>query len=406
MKTLFTLAWRNIWRNKRRTLIASASVFFAVLLSLVMRSMQQGYYDYMIDASVRTYTGHIQIHGRDYWEKRSLEESMTVSSDLEASIRSLDAVEQTVPRLECFALLAKEKSTRVAMISGIVPDLENRLTGLKGKLVEGNYPDINSKGILLGEGLARRLRAKTGDEIVIYGQGYHGVTAAALVPVEGIVKFPIPDQNRTFSYMALPEAQWIFSAFDRITSISIMAKSTDAIPGITSALKKKLSDQYEVMSWKELTPELVQAIEIDNAQGLIMSGILYLVIAFGVFGTVMMMTTERLREFGILISVGMMKSRLIFVAFLETLFVSFMGVIAGSISGLPLIVYYSNNPITLSGEYAEAILAFGFDPIIPFALNGGIFLSQAAVVLIIALFSGLYPLNFIRKIKPAEAVRG
>ncbi|MCU0415049.1 MAG: hypothetical protein MUE91_11730, partial [Ignavibacteriaceae bacterium] len=81
MNTYISLAWRNLWRNKRRTLIASASVFFAVILALLMRSMQTGYYDYMIDSSVRMYTGYIQVQGKDYWEKRSLEESMILDDE-------------------------------------------------------------------------------------------------------------------------------------------------------------------------------------------------------------------------------------------------------------------------------------------------------------------------------------
>ncbi|MCU0413429.1 MAG: FtsX-like permease family protein, partial [Ignavibacteriaceae bacterium] len=138
----------------------------------------------------------------------------------------------------------------------------------------------------------------------------------------------------------------------------------------------------------------------------IMLGILYIVIAFGIFGTIMMMTAERVKEFGILISVGMKKWKLYLVTTLETMFISFIGVLTGALVSLPLLIYFVNNPIPLTGEMADAILAWGFEPILPFAIYPGMFVAQVWTVLAIALVSGLYPINFIRKIKPVEAMRG
>ena len=406
MNTYIKLAWKNLWRNKRRTLIAAASVFFAVILALLMRSMQRGYYDYMIDASVRMYTGYIQVHGKDYWEKRSLEESMILNDERIKDIEKIEGVNLTVKRFETFSLLSYGKNTKVAQIIGVDPKSEDELTRLKIKIIKGNYLQDNSKGILLGEGLAELLKVEVGDTIVIYGQGYHGVTAAELVPIQGIVKFNLPELNKSFSYLAIPYAQWIFSAPDRITSLSIMIDSPKMLDEVNSQVKNIIDKSYEVMTWEDLSPELVQSIQIDNAEGIIMLGILYLVIAFGIFGTIMMMTAERVKEFGILISIGMKKWKLYLVTTFETIFISFIGVVAGGLVSLPIIIYFADNPIPLTGEYAEAILAWGFEPILPFAIYPGMFLAQMWTVLVIALLSVLYPVNFIRRLKPVEAIRG
>ena len=413
MKTYILLAWRNLWRNKKRTFIAASSVLFAVLLALLMRSMQRGYYDYMIDASVRMYTGYIQVHGKDYWEKRSLEESMVLTKEKVNEIKNIEGVTHTVNRFETFSLLSHGNVTKVAQIIGIEPKDEDQITNLKSKVVEGKYLQNDSKGILLAQGLAELLNAAVGDTVVIYGQGYHGVTAAELVPVQGIVKFTLPELNKSFSYLSIPYAQWVFSAPGRTTSLSIMIDNPKSLDRITEKIRNIFTDgngkadaNYEVMTWEKLSPELVQSIQVDNAQGIIMLAILYLVIAFGIFGTVMMMTAERVKEFGILISVGMKKSKLYFVTILETFFISFIGVIAGVIISLPIILYFVSNPIPLTGEMADAIVAWGFEPILPFAINPGMFFAQIWTVLAIALVSGLYPINYIRKLKPVEAVRG
>ena len=406
MSTYIKLAWKNLWRNKKRTFIAAASVFFAVILALIMRSMQTGYYDYMIDASVRMYTGYIQVHGKNYWEKKSLDESMMLNEDQLKKLRNSEGVTLTVPRFETYSLISHGNKTKVVQVTGINPELENKLTNLKKKIVNGNYLSDSSKGIVLAQGLAEILKVNVGDSVVIYGQGYHGVTAAAQIPIIGIVKFTLPELNKSFTYLSMNYAQWLFSAPDRLTSLSIMIDNIKHIDKVKSEIRNIFDKNYEVMDWAELSPELVQSIQIDNASGIIMLGILYIVIAFGIFGTIMMMTAERVKEFGILISVGMKKWKLGLVTLFETLFISFIGVLMGVVISVPILLYLHANPIPLTGEYADAVLAFGYEPILPFSVSPGIFFAQFWTVLAIAFVSALYPILYIRKLQPVKALRG
>jgi len=406
MITYIKLAWRNLWRNKKRTFIAAASVFFAVILALLMRSMQTGYYDYSIDASVRMYTGYIQVHGKGYWEKKSLDESMVIDQKHLKELNNTVGVNLIVPRFETYSLISYGNKTKVVQVTGINPELENQLTGLKKKIVNGEYLSDSSKGIIVAQGLAEILKVGVGDSVVIYGQGYHGVTAAEQIPIIGIVKFTLPELNKSFTYLSLPYAQWLFSAPERLTSLSIMIDNPKKLERVKSDIKKIFNSKYEVMDWEQLSPELVQSIAIDNASGIIMLGILYIVIAFGIFGTIMMMTAERVKEFGILISVGMKKWKLGLVTLFETLFISFLGVFTGAIISIPILLYFKANPIPLTGESAQAILAFGYEPILPFAIYPGMFFAQIWTVLAIAAVSALYPILFIRKLKPVEAMRG
>ncbi len=405
MNTYIHLAWRNLWRNKRRTLIASASVFFAVFFALAMRSMQEGSYDYMIDASVSMYTGYIQVHAKDYWEKRSIDKSMELSPTKIAQIDSIKHITLITPRLESFSLISYGNVTKVASVVGIDPEKENLMTDLVSKLISGKYLTENSKGVMIAEGIAKLLKVEIGDSIVLYGQGYHGVTAADQVQVEGIVKFTLPVLNKSMVYLSLGYSQWLYSAPNRITSLSLMIDEASELNEVHAEVNNLFDEKYEVMTWPELMPELVQSIEVDNAGGIIMLGILYVIIGFGIFGTVMMMTAERTKEFGILISVGMKRWRLSFVSFLESLFLSFIGVLAGIIVSIPILYYLNQNPIPLTGEMAEFMLKFGVDPILPFRFAANIFIDQFLTVIVIAMISALYPLSFIRKLNPVKAIR-
>jgi lipoprotein-releasing system permease protein len=405
MATYLRLAWRNLWRNKKRTIIAASSVFFAVLLALVMRSMQKGSYDFMIDSSVRFSTGYIQVHGKGYWDKRSLDKSMELDPAVTSKLKNITDITLTVPRLETFTLVSHGNVTKVSPILGISPDKEKRMQKLNQKLVAGKYLTDSSKGLLIGKGLAELLKVGVGDSVVLYGQGYHGITAAAQAPVEGILKLPIPEQNNSLIFTNLSYAQWLYSADGRITSLSIMMEKTNDLNKVKSEVSRLFDDKYEVMTWEEMTPELVQSIEVDNAGGIIMLAILYIVIGFGIYGTIMMMTAERTKEFGILIAVGMKKTKLIIVTTFETIFISFIGVAAGIFASYPLLLYLYYHPIRLTGDLADLMLGFGLEPIMPFSIAPGIFIAQFWTVLFIALLSAWYPFRFILKLKAVEAIR-
>jgi ABC-type lipoprotein release transport system permease subunit len=402
----FLLAWRNLWRNKRRTLIAGASVLFAVFLAVGMWSMADGSHEYMIQSAVGFYTGHIQIHGLHYWEKRSLDQSIPLDQALLDTLRSLPHVTHVVPRLETAALISRGKATRVSPVIGVVPAAEDAMTGLGNRIIRGSRLTQWHSGALIAEGLANLLGANVGDSVVVYGQGYEGVTAAAIVPVAGIVQFPIPDQNNAMFYLTLTEAQDLFSAPGRVTAIALMVDKDSNVDQVTADVRKIAGKGVEVMTWREMLPELLQAIEADNAGGYIMVLILYIVIGFGIFGTVMMMTAERTREFGITIALGMKRWRLMITTMLEAVMISMMGAGAGILLSVPVILYFFYEPIRLGGDYAKAMLAYGMEPIVPFSIDPMVFLSQGIVVLIMGVISGLYPLFVLRKLQPVRAMRG
>jgi ABC-type lipoprotein release transport system permease subunit len=351
------------------------------------------------------YTGYIQVHADEYWEKRSIDKSMKLSEAKTSKLEIIDHVTLVTPRLESFSLISYGNITKVASVVGINPEKESKMTKLKEKLVDGKYLTDESEGVLLAKGLADLLKVGVGDSVVIYGQGYHGVTAADRVPIEGIVEFRLPDLNRSMVYISLKYSQWLYSADNRITSLSIMIDKIDNQNLVYEKVKSLYDEKFEVMTWAKMMPELVQGIEIDNAGGIIMLGILYVIIGFGIFGTVMMMTAERTKEFGILISIGLKKGKLAFISFLETLFLAFVGVAAGVIVSIPLLYYFKQNPIELTGEMAEMMLSYGLDPILPFRFAANIFVDQFLTVFVIALVSVSYPLLFIRRLKPVEAMR-
>ncbi len=400
----FTLSWRNIWRNKKRTLIVVASVFFAVLLATVMRSTQRGTYGYMIHSAAKLFTGYVQVQGNGYWDDRSLDKSIVLKQNWQQDIASIPHVTTMTPRLEAFALASSDTTTKVAQVIGIEPVLEDQMTGLQKRLVQGQYLTLNSDGALIGAGLAQRLKIRLGENLVLYGQGYHGETAAAQVPVIGLLQLPFQDMDLSFVFLSLPTAQNIFSAPDRITSLPIMIENIRYLDPVLTTLHATLGNNYTIMTWDQMMPDMAQHIQLDTASGIVMLAILYIVVGFGVLGTVMMMVAERTKEFGILIAVGMKKWRLIWVTTLETMFIASIGALTGVIGSLPLILYLYQHPIRIAGDAAKAMDKLGFEALITFSTDPIVFISQTLVVLVIALATALYPVLFILRLEPVKAL--
>jgi len=273
-------------------------------------------------------------------------------------------------------------------------------------LVKGEYLTASSNKALIASGLAEILKTGIGDSIVILGQGYHGQTAAALIPICGVVKLPFESMNNAMVFLSLQNAQEVFSTNGGITSLPVMIDNIQHLEQTNAALRQIFGDKYDIMKWNEMMPDLEQNIEVDNASGIIMLGILYIVIGFGVFGTIMMMVSERTKEFGILVSVGMQKWKLILVTAIETILISFIGALTGILGSIPIIIYLKLNPIRLTGEAAKIYDQLGIEPIFAFSSEPVVFMSQAVVVFLIALVTILYPLFYIRKLQPVKVLRG
>lgn len=404
MGDYFKLAWRNIWRNKRRTIICAASVFFGVVLSSFMSSMQEGSYDMYIKTIVNFYSGYIQIHQKGYWDNKIINNTLDYDS-LEAKMPDINGITVVIPRLESFALASNEDLTKGILVIGINPKIEDDITGISKIIISGNYLNSADKGVIVGSALAKYLKINLNDTLILISQGYHAVSAAGKFPVKGIIKQPSPDLDRTVVYMDIGTAGEFFSSEGRLTSVVVMVKDVNEVPRIKKELINNLGDNYEVMDWKEMNEMLIAQIDSDRASGIIMKGILYIIIAFGIFGTVIMMTTERTKEFGVIVTVGMQKLRLSYVLFLETILLGAVGVIAGITASIPITLYFKFHPIPLTGQAAEAMLQMGFDPVMPFSVIPSVYFNQALTILVITLFIGIYPVLKIKKMKISKALR-
>jgi putative ABC transport system permease protein len=402
------LAWRNIWRNKRRTMITVSSIMFAVVCALFIESLEQGAHDQMIDNMTSFHTGHLQIQDYRYEDEPSLDNSFYYDDALKQELHQLTGrIENITPRIETFMLAGGREQTRGAMVFGIDPAAEQRLNGLMDRLSDGEFFEPGDERVVIGEGLARRLDLAVGDSLVLLGQGRFGMTASGLYEISGLIKHPMREFNNQVVYISIPDAQWMLSADEMITNLLITPENPRETDDIARTLSAGIQDEeLTVLTWKQMIPELIEALEFDRLQTKFMMGILYVVIGFGIFGTILTMTLERLREFGILLSVGLSRTKLSGIVFIETFFISILGILAGFGLGYLVILYFYFNPIELTGDMEELMFEFGFEPILPMAMYPDIFIWQGMIIFIITTFICLYPTVKISSLNILDASRG
>ncbi len=429
---LIKLAWRNLWRQKRRTILTAMALALALVLSLFMRSMQEGSYANNIENSAKFSTGLIQLQHVEFEESQSIEDLLPATDEFIAAARKLDDVERILPRLESFALAAAGDKSKGIMVLGVMPALEDEYSSISDKVVEGEFIKADDKSVLIGQGLADYLSLTVGDELVLYGQGYRGQTAAGLYKIKGIVHFPLPQLDNLLIYMPLPLSQTLFSTGEQVSAWVIDTRDLTRLEQTMADLKREYSatllkntslnsseqssqysslykngkSQVNVRDWEDLAPEMAQQIAMDKAGGIFMMYLLYGVVGFGLFATILMMTLERYREFGVMMATGLVRTKLLGLVVLESSFISLLGVTIGLALGTPLVVWFHYHPIQLTGETAQMMLELGWEPILPMLLSPWLFIDQILIVLGLMLLCLLYPLWRIFRLDLVTALKG
>lgn len=403
---MIKLAWRNLWRNRRRTLITAGSVFFAVFLAILMIGFQHGVWMHIIDNVLHSYTGYVQIHSKGYWDDKTFDYSMNSDDPVFSKVKKIKQVKGIIPRLESFSLASFGDKTKGVLTAGIDPDLENEFTHLDQKIVSGHYFKSNDKGILLSERLSKYLNVKVNDSIVLLSQGYQGMGANGIYKVDGIVRLPSPEFDNQMVYMSLKSAQEYFSAPGRLSSVVVDLKDPRETDKVINKINKTINtNSYEVMSWKEMLIELYQVYVSKEGSSTIIISLLYLIVGFGVFGTVLMMIAERRHEFGIMITVGMQRLRLMTLVATELSFICVIGLIAGFLGSIPIVAYFHYYPIHMGEAMAKSYSAFGMDAILPTAFQLDFMLEQVYIVFAIVAVVLIYPLYSVYKLDLTKAMR-
>ena len=403
------MAWRNIWRNPRRTILTVCAITFASVLLVFMLSFQFGSYETMINTSVKISTGHLQIQAEKYQEKKNIRYVIPDPQTIADMVAKIPEVEAYTFRGQAFSLISSEDRTYGVVVTGINPQREAKVSRLKKLVRDGNFLSANDVSqAVVGRLLAKNLRVTIGDELTLLGQGRDGSIAATVVQVKGIFSSGIDEFDRSAIQIPLSTFQDVFSMDDAVHEVVVIAKSLSDVSKIKSKIQANLvginsRKSLKTLDWQDLMPGLRQAIEMDLVSGLIFYGLLIIVVAFSILNTFLMAIFERTKEFGVMMAIGTTPRRLTKVLLVESMAMTLIGIIAGIILGIVVTYYFQVHGIDFSGG-SELLSQFGitgrmYPKLSLLSVSIGPFM-----VLFFTFFAALYPALKIRSLRPVDAM--
>lgn len=402
----FKLAWRNIWRNPRRSILTMAAVAFATMLLVFMLSWQFGSYETMINATVSIRTGHLQVQAKGYHENREIRKVVTDPRAVVAILKHTPGIRAYTFRGESYSLVSSKNRTYGALVTGIDPAREPDVSTIKELVREGSFLTRQDMAeAIVGHLLAKNFSVGVGDELVVLGQGRDGSIAATTVRIKGIFNSGQDEFDRGVIYVPLAFFQEVYGMNGAVNSVVAVCDSLDAVPTAKNRIQKGVAGMngLAVLDWQELTPGLVQAIEMDLISGLLFYVILIVVVAFSIMNTFLMAIFERTREFGVMMAMGIRPGRLMRILVMESLGMTVIGVLAGIVAGSLITWYFQVNGFVISGA-EEMMRQFGLPERMYPQLSLLSIGTGAAIVLVLTCLTALYSAFRVRRLKPVQAL--
>lgn len=398
------IAWRNVFRQKRRTILTVLTMCGGFTLSAVSFGWADGTYNNIIDMFTRNELGHIQIHGTGYLDKPTLYNQIENYEQVGAEIGGIPGVETWAPRLYSAGLASVGDKSAGVRIIGIDPLRESEATRFERKVIEGRSLDsLPDHQALLGKGLARTLKAKIGDEVVIVSQGADGSIANDLYHVVGIIESGNTNSDQAAFYLHLKDAQDLLVIENAVHEIAVIVRSLNLVKSLTATINERLAETHLVAApWQEFARSFYVAMQADKRGNWIMLFIIIMLVAIGVLNTVLMAVLERTREYGVLRAIGTRPLQVFRLVIYEVFSMAVISVIIGC--GIGLLVNYL---LSLHGVAMPEPFSYGgivFDRFYT-EINAHSFYVPAMAVIFAALIVSIFPALRAARVAPAKALR-
>jgi ABC-type lipoprotein release transport system permease subunit len=405
---MFKMAFRNIFRQKRRSLLTGLTMLGGFILTAVVIGFSDGSFNGIVNAFTRNRLGHIQIHAPGYLSRPSLNKVIRGYRDIGGKIEAAPDAEAWTPRVYSAGLVSVGERTEAARIIGIDPVREVAATRFDKKVTSGrSFSTGAEKEIILGAGLARSLRASLGDDVVLVTQAADGSLADERYRVIGLVDSGDMAADRTMLYLRLDDSRSLLVLDDEVHEIIVIARSLNRVTALDGALHRSLAAfQLDIEPWQEFAKVFYQSMQADKRGHSVLLLVLFIVVAIGVLNTALMSVLERRREYGVLKALGTRPRQVFSLVVLEILCLAVISIAVGAGLSLPINIYLSHHQFPLTGLFSKP-LTFGGMSWAGFTseINVRSFLIPAVTVLVSAFLISLMPAFKAARTEPARSIR-
>ena len=401
---LIALAWKNIWRNKKRSLIILTAIALGIWAGLFSVAVMFGSWDTTVNSTIDRHLSHLQIHTKAFKDDNLISNYIPDGPELADNIRKLPQVEDVSARVLIEGMASSPGSSSGVNIIGVNPEHEKTVTTIANYIIDGEYFNgIKRNPILVGAKLANKLGLKLRSKVVLSFQNIDTTLTYVAFRVAGIFRTESSVFDGSNVFVNKSDLYKVMNNDRIVSEIAVRLKSSNDLDS-TLAQLRGMYPSLVIESWKQLAPELELTYQFMIVELEIFLGIIMAALLFGITNTMLMSVMDRVREFGVLLAVGMKRMRVFLLILFETAILSFFGGIIGMMLGSFTIWYFSDKGIDLS-LFTEGFSAWGMPSILYPALPLSFYGILTSMIILTAIIASIYPSVKTIKLRPADAIR-
>ena len=384
-------------------MIVLTSVIVGLVAIIISDGLSNGMIGQMLFNQINLNVSHIQIHKKGFNNNKVVKNYIPNYKKVDQVLKNDPSIKAYSRRVFVTGILSSANNSSGVMIYGIDPNQEANVSIIKNSMIEGRYLTNNKRDIIIGKKLAEKLEVVVGDKVVAMANTLKGDIGSEVFRIVGIFRTASSEFDKTAIYIPAATEQSMLNIENKYYEYAIITKDYDNVDQVQKELKAKLGNEYEVLSYKDLLPMLIYQIELYKETMWILNVIIGLALIFGIINSMLMSVFERIKEFGVLMSVGMKNSKIYSMIVTEAFIIGIVGTIAGLIIGLLLEIPLTHTGIDLS-FFSTGLEAFGIGTVIyPIISVGNIILSSLFMPFV-AIIGALYPAYKAIKLEPIYAI--
>lgn len=398
------MAWRNIWRNKLRSLVIVLSITLGLFAGIAVLGLYKGMMKSRVRDVIDAEQAHLQIHDRGFKKDEEPKYILANGKMLLSTINKLPQVRTASPRSVTNGMLATASGSAGVRIYGIVPELEYQTSQLKAKIIDGQpFDPRRHNQVMIGKKLALKMKLKTGAKLVLTFTDTSGNLVSGAFRVAAVYQSNNTPLDEKKVYVRITDLDNLLNIPGAFHEIAILLKKDEEVAPVQQLLQREFPG-YQIENWREISPETHLLIKTTDQYSYIIMVIIMFALAFGIINTMLMAILERTREIGMMVALGTTRVRVFFLILTETIFITITGAPAGILAGWVVVSYFNKHGLNMAGMGKEMMSSFGFGtmvyPEFPIEKLPGILM----IVVGTALISSLFPAFKALRLRPADAL--
>ncbi|MBT8399567.1 MAG: ABC transporter permease [Rhodothermia bacterium] len=405
MNIIAKIAWRNIWRNKRRSWVLITAIGVGVFCYVGTMTFADGFSIQMVNSSIELEGGHVRISANGYQDNPTIRGKLTDYSGLEQDLLALEGL-TFAPQVYSPGMVNSSEQASGVRIVGVEPRAESSVSSIPASIVEGSYlGDEATDEIVIGEAQADRLNVRVGEKVVVMVSDLDNEVSAGAYRVRGLYRTNSSEFEKLMAFVHIDKARELLGySTDEVSTISIHLDRGVQLESATDRIRAAVSEHpVEVLTWRDRSPILVLMRESYDIASYILVVVLFAAISFSIINSFLMVIFERIREIGIMSANGLRPRQVRFMLYLEAVFIVILGMIAGGLLSTALIYVWAKNGLDLSA-FAEGVRSFGIGTVVFPFVDWSHILNGVLMIFLMVLLSVLYPAFKASRFNTVEAI--